>query len=219
MTVQEKLKYLNATQMPDGPYDIQTSPFVDYPVLQADAMFVKSQYEVAKAQLEKELAKGKETGAGASAAKAATAAAAAAGAPTDDGKKKSESVKKGEQSISALASQLAKPATAAAAAAAISAKSNVPSDVIFTGERGRLDALSSIRYKTYGLTGMDADKVKALRNLEVYVSRNTTFDTNGAKYAQDAATILESVKANFGIAGPNSVEGLKWLKWFRARLS
>lgn len=219
LTIQEKLKYLSATQMPDGPYDIQTSPFVDYPVLQADSMFVKSQYEVAKAQLEKELAKGKETGAGSGAAKAATAvaAAASAGAPEDGGKKKSESVKKGEQSISALASQLAKPATAAAAAAAISAKSNVPSDVIFTGERGRLDALSSIRYKTYGLTGMDADKVKALRNLEVYVSRNTTFDTNGAKYAQDAATILESVKANFGIAGPNSVEGLKWLKWFRAR--
>lgn len=216
LTAAEKLKYLNATQVSDSFYEELISPFADHDVLKTDARAVKAQFEVAKAELEKESKKDQDAAKSGGAMGALKSAVMGAAAAVGLAPKPVEN-KAGDDKAASLVSKLNKPATAVAAGAAISAKSNVPADSIFTGERGRLDALSTIRYKTYGLTKLDSDKVRALRALEVYVARNTTYDTNGAKYSQDAVAILDEVKASFGISGPSSPKGLNWIKWFRAR--
>jgi hypothetical protein len=99
----------------------------------------------------------------------------------------------------------------------VSAQSTLSADYLFTGDKGQMDALTVIRFKTYGLMAMDAEKVKALRYLEVYVARKTNFSKDGAEYAQDVEALLEDVKVYFGISGARSPRGYKWITWFRSR--
>lgn len=215
---EEKLKYLGATELPGGPYDIYTSPFKDLERLGADSRAVQAQIEIARTQIQKDIKDTTKPGTAAAAAAAGGAAAlAASGKDGVSGGEKGAKDKAAAAGIAALASDLNKPATMVEAGAKVAAQSSISADYLFTGEKGQMDALTVIRYKTYGLTTMDADKVKALRYLEVYVARNTSFEKDGAKYAADVETLLENVKAQFGISGARSPKGYNWIKWFRAR--
>lgn len=211
LSAQDKVKYLNAASMPSGPYGALTSPFADLKRLVSDSYMVSSQLELARATLEKEAkASPAKTAVTAGAAAAATGALAST-APASDASN--------PQGLSTSLRDLEKGsiATVAEGGARMTVQSDLPSDYLFTGRSGQVEALSAIRYKAYGLTAMDADKIRALRYLELYVQKNLTFTGNQVNFDNDAEQILERVKGQFGISGARSPLGLLWLKWFRAR--
>ncbi len=216
---EEKLRYLGAVELPNGPYDRMISPFKDLERLVSDGRAVQAQIEIARTEIEKDAKNGKAgTTTAAAAATAGTAAAQLAKGDAADATAKADgSGAVAAAGLAGLAADLNKPATTMDAGAKVTAQSSVSADYLFTGDKGQLDALTTIRYKTYGLTTMDAEKVRALRYLEVYVERNTQFDKDGARYAQDVETLLEVVKVHFGISGARSPRGYKWITWFRAR--
>jgi len=233
LTAQEKLDYLAASSMPNGPYDYMASPFTDQKNLTVASDGVKSAIDIAQDQLKKDLA----NEAANPKTKAAVAPAAAVGAAAT-GKAAATSLTAGAKSAVGTAAAAAgvSPAEAAAAKAAsdlggtvptdatnkdagvnLIAGNTVPSDYLFTGQTGRIDALSSIRYKTYGLVEMDVDKIKNIRYLEMNVMKVLKINKDGATYDEDIEALLNQVKGTFGITGPHSPEGLAWMKWFRNR--
>lgn len=233
LTAQEKTDYLAATSMPGGPYDYLASPFADQKNLAVASDGVKSAIDIAQDQLKKDLANEKAN----PKTKAAVAPAAAVGAAAT-GKAAASSLTAGAKSAMGTAAGAAavSPADAAAAKAAsdlggtvptestnkeagvnLIAGNTVPSDYLFTGQTGRIDALSSIRYKTYGLVEMDVDKIKQIRYLEMNVMKVLKIGKDGATYDEDIEALLNQVKGVFGITGPHSPEGLAWMKWFRNR--
>lgn len=223
METADKQKFLDATSLPDGPYAFRTSPFKDQPQgLVVDAAGVRNAVDVAKTKLEKEALEGKGS------KKVATAAGVAGATALATQGRPGEAQKLGPDG---------KPLVGAAAAAAgmratqlsgtdvptsvdkgipISANGNV-ADYLFTGQEGRLDALTSVRMKAYGLEEMDASKVRALRRLEVFVNKNIRFDKNGAYWDDDAEVLLENVKTAYGISGSRSPRGYDWMEWFKFR--
>lgn len=216
LSPEEKLRYLGATELPSANYDIFTSPFKDLERLSSDGKTVNAQIEIARAQIEKEI---KDNGK----PKPLTATSITS---LSDNSKGLDSFGKSSKEIagnsavlglSSLVNGLNKQATINDASLKITAQSSISADYLFTGEKGQMDALTVIRYKTYGLLTMDSEKVKALRYLEVYVARNTVFNKDGAQYVQDVAALLEHVKAYFGISGASSPRGHKWITWFRTR--
>jgi hypothetical protein len=211
LTPQEKLKYLNATELPGANYDLHTSPFQDLERLISDSRAVQAQIEIARATIEKEVKTGKDS--------KVEAAAAATALSTGITNKESISRLKGSGTLglSSVLTGLNKPETIKDASNKVTAQSSLSADYLFTGDRGQMDALTVIRFKAYGLPVMDTDKVKALRYLEVYVARNTNFSKDGAQYSQDIETLLEDVKVHFGISGARSPRGHKWVTWFRSR--
>lgn len=211
---EEKLRYLGATELPGAEYDRYTSPFKDLDRLPSDRQAVEAQIEVAREILKKEVKDG--TGKKIAAGAAAVSMAATAGASTD-GTGAAVSATAAAASVGGLVAELNKPVTQVDASTKLDAQSNISANYLFTGESGQMDALTVIRYKTYGLSTMDAEKVKALRFLEVYTARNTRFAKDGASYSQEVEILLENVKVQFGISGAASPRGSRWIKWFRAR--
>lgn len=214
LTSEEKLKYLGATELPGANYDLQTSPFKDLERLISDAQAVQAQIEIARTILEKEVKNNSKN-------KTTTIATVTAvtGSVNDKNSNAKSTVSKSANvlGLSSLLGNLNKPETVKDSVNNVSAQSNVSADYLFTGDKGQMDALTVIRFKTYGLMEMDAEKVKALRYLEVYVARNTKFSNDKAEYSQDIETLLEDVRAYFGISGARSPRGYKWITWFRAR--
>lgn len=229
LTAQEKLNYLAGTSMPNGPFDYMASPFADLDNLTVGSDGVRSAIDIAQDQLKKDAAK--------EATKpkvaAAAAAAGAANAPTN-GKAGATSLTAGAKSAMGTGAATAADAAAAKAAADLGgtvpteattnaagvnliATNSVPSDFLFTGQTGRIDALSTIRFKTYGLIEMDVDKIKNLRFLEMNVLKVLKIGKDGATYEEDIEALLQQVKGTFGITGPHSPQGLAWMRWFRNR--
>jgi hypothetical protein len=216
----DALAYLNATAMPNGPYDNTTSPFDDLKYLMATGDTVASMVRIARDTIQKLMTdkpddkvgetsaidKSKVAGAAAMAAAATSKAQASAKAEGDD------------------QSSIPKPPPAANAAAGngnagtVSASASMaPADFIYTGGN-RLDALTSIRYKCYGLVDMDREKVNALVKLEEYLTPQLTF--NGAKKAAwngNPDKVLDACKAHFGVPEARGSEGYAWSSWFTQR--
>jgi hypothetical protein len=232
LTAVQKTAYLAATSMPNGPFDNMVSPFADLPSLAVGSDGVKSAIDIAQDQLKKDTLL--EAGKSKTAALPAAAAVGAAGT----GAVGAASLAKGAKSAVGVAAGAASqnPGEAAAAKAAASlggevptegtnngagvnliAKNTAPADYLFTGQSGRIDALTSIRFKTYGLVEMDVDKIKNIRMLEMNVGKVIKIGKDGATYEEDIELLLQQVKGTFGITGPNSPEGLAWMKWFRNR--
>jgi hypothetical protein len=219
LTPQEKLNYLGATELPGANYSLTTSPFVDLERLSSDSRAVQAQIEIARTTIQQEVKTG-------STSKNTVATATAMATLSASGLNKDGSVNNNNQlntsnakslGLSSLVNGLNKRETIKDASNSISAQSTLSSDYLFTGDKGQMDALTVIRFKAYGLITMDAEKVKALRYLEVYVARRTNFSKDGAEYAQDVEALLEDVKVYFGISGARSPRGYKWITWFRSR--
>lgn len=222
---EEKLKYLDASAMPGGPYDFMDTPFPDMKSLSVGESGVKAAVEIARADIQKEVT-GSKT---ATAAKAVGAAATGAAALATTKSKDSTNVATGNVAPTGAnqgPSQALKDAVGAGAAGAetvkdaslnISGRNSVPADYLFTGQKGIIDALSSVRFKAYGLVEMDMSKVKDLAFLETQVAKGVTFDKDGAMYDEDIRDLLARVKIKFGIVGPESPEGREWINWFRCR--
>lgn len=222
----EKLKYLDGTnKISVGVYSVPTSPYPDLKVLPVDANGVSAAVQVARTVVEKEIKeKGTDkskiaTGATVAAAAGATSASVSGNTVTASAGGVSASVSDDGSAdmtkLSAIAGSSV--ATISDAGIKISASSTVPSDFIFTGQSGRMDALTSIRYKAYGLVEMDLDKVRSLRALENFVASGLRFDKAGANFDSDVEAVLDRLKAYYGITGARSPRGYDWMVWFKSR--
>ncbi|MBM6698705.1 hypothetical protein H5976_08645, partial [Streptococcus alactolyticus] len=61
--------------------------------------------------------------------------------------------------------------------------------------KGQLDALTALRFRTYGLVNMDEDKVKSLVEVEAATLASVRFNKKEVSFIDDAERILELVKA------------------------
>jgi hypothetical protein len=214
LTPQEKLNYLGAIELPGANYNLSTSPFTDLERLSSDSRAVQAQIEIARTTIQKEV---RDNNVGKNTA-VVTATAMTTNSINKDGISSGKLADSSKAlGLSSLINGLNKRETIKDAGNNITAQSSVSADYLFTGDKGQMDALTVIRFKTYGLTTMEADKVKAFRYLEVYVARRTNFSKDGAQYGQDVEALLEDVKAYFGISGARSPRGYKWITWFRSR--
>ena len=100
--------------------------------------------------------------------------------------------------------------------ATISVRVEVPAQVLQT-DPNRLDALTCIRYKTYGLSSMMLDKVQQLMALEALCSKYLLNNSKGVTFSAGAEEILVQATSFFGkhnVAGQASTE---WKFWFNER--
>lgn len=82
----------------------------------------------------------------------------------------------------------------------------------------KLDALSCIRFKTYGLKEMNISKVKALLQLENVVQKDIKVGSDKlASWSGNIQKTLSVVGASFGIDDPRTNGGYSWLSWFNNR--
>lgn len=223
LKAEDKIKFLNAAAMPNGPYDRLDSPFADMKQLSVSSSGVAAAVELARDQLSKDLKEGK----GKDAAKAAGVATAGAAAvklkdPTAPGNGEDSAVRpKFLTDADALKAAAGVGAAGAVAdsgtSVSVGGKGNVPADFIFTGQKGQIDSFTAIRLKAYGLVEMDVAKIRDLMWLEQRISKMVTFNKDGAVYDEDVQDLLAIVGPKFGIPGPQSQEGLDWIHWFRSR--
>lgn len=83
---------------------------------------------------------------------------------------------------------------------------------------GRLDAVSCVRFKTYGLKALDIDKVRALQGLERDVLAAISYGGDGkAQFNDDGEKYLHSRAAAFGVGLGDQQAVLDWLVWFSNR--
>lgn len=80
-----------------------------------------------------------------------------------------------------------------------------------------LDALTSIRYKAYGLTHMTADKARTFSALEMLLSDYLGPDTESTKLSISLDNIQKVVGEVFGIPTMNGEHATRWKVWFNGR--
>lgn len=223
---EDKVKFLNAAAMPNGPYDQLESPFADMKQLSVSSSGVQAAVELARDELNKELKDKK----GTDAAKAAGVVTTGAAALSANAKKDPTNVANGQDSgvrpqgpdntnamKAAAGVGAAGMETNSSSGISVAGKGSVPGDFIFTGQKGQIDAFTAVRLKAYGMLEMEVAKIRDLMWLEQRISKMVTFNKDGAVYDEDIQDLLAIVGPKFGIPGPQSQEGLDWISWFRSR--
>lgn len=86
------------------------------------------------------------------------------------------------------------------------------------GLGGRVTALQAIRYKTYGLVKLDADRVDALYFLENNVLEDVTYNAdNVAALDKSANFYWPKLATKFGLSMGDDDAKAKWTNWFDKR--
>lgn len=98
----------------------------------------------------------------------------------------------------------------------LSSTVNIPTDLTMVVETN-VDALSAIRYKSYGLKKLESDKIRALINLENNINKNLDYSNTDVTWNGDVKNLCSDVGGLFGIADPESEQGAEWSKWFMKR--
>lgn len=82
----------------------------------------------------------------------------------------------------------------------------------------RLDAMTCVRLKAYGLVTLETDHVKAILALENAVAERLTYDSKGlATFKEGAEVYLRSMGSSFGIVSGNEDDVIAWISWFTNR--
>lgn len=84
-------------------------------------------------------------------------------------------------------------------------------------DSNRLDALTSIRMKAYGLTEMSVDKVRILGALERTVVDFLTPGTDNIRLKAESTKIVEEAGAAFGLQATRGSRAEQWKTWFNGR--
>lgn len=92
----------------------------------------------------------------------------------------------------------------------------VPTNVLLN-DPTRLDALTCIRYKTYGLRTMVADKVQSLMGLEAIAVKHVMISKEGATFNANADAILLRCGSVFGKSNTSGRQAIEWKNWFSQR--
>lgn len=93
---------------------------------------------------------------------------------------------------------------------------DVPKNVLLN-DPTRLDALTCIRYKTYGLKTMVADKVQSLMALEAIAAKHVAITKEGAQFNAKSEEILLKAAPIFGKVNTSGRQAQDWKSWFTAR--
>lgn len=224
LTPQEKQKYFSFAKFPNGPYGVTISPFPELAQLTAGKAVVDVAVAKAQAEIDKEL-KEKKTDvakvAGAAAGGAAVGAVAKAvstpgkalvpPAPKTLAQQLEQQAGKGVGDYSKIDNQGMK---ALGGTIAITG-SYIPMVGV---SNGKVDALSAIRFKTYGLKELEVAKIRALSTLENGMVGKIKY--NAKKVAMWMGSTQEMVNQfapAFGIDIMDPIESGMWSRWFASR--
>lgn len=218
--------YVKGVQMPDGPYSQATSPFPDQKSLSAGPYEAKAAFDALNAEIEKMPAAGPDDAPktpGAALAAGATAAAGAAGASTVAGST-------GNGSSGATPAVPTVPGSALSSLvkqtqSKVGDDSNgqgvvtVSADELLASAFGSdsIDPITAIRFKTYGLNEMAADKVRALYQLEAYIGKDLKFKNTTASWTGAIDKAILAMGPSFGVEGVANTNAYNWITWFNIR--
>ena len=215
----EQKKFLQQARFSEGPYNYMVSPFPDLPKLTADGNVVKSiatnlQSVVDAAALKQS---GKAAPAATPVEKAKVAAVATAGMAAAASGVPKPPVAKPAASVTAQPTTLTTPANIGATVGMAVISVAIPNaEAAPLG--AKMDAVTAVRMKAYGLVLMDADKVSALRTLEKEVQRNVSFSKDGRadwKGSIDATAL--AMAGHFGVDINVPEQRTIWVRWFQQR--
>lgn len=210
-------------------YDQMASPFLGDP-LTAGAKEVQARYQVAMANEKGTLAK--VGGAIASTIKAAGSLLKKAGAGIM-GAFKSPLARKVMSGLAAAGAAVASGLGLNVAAGAIESLMNKTGDgkpkpklglkktgnlPKFSFLGGTMQALTAVRYKTYGLTDMDTTQVKAMFLLEQDVFQKIQYKGGvTASFNDDASYYFNQYAGYFGVSPSDDAAKVRWYAWFSKR--
>jgi hypothetical protein len=205
-----KRQYVTMAKYLEGPYDVFTAPFKNMKSLYAGKAEVANYVE----KLEKDLAKDTKEGKDATKSSGLTADKAAIAGAT---------------SLTAAAALTRQPDIAKAvgngsnpmqAPAVTGSMSTVAGGFAGFARKtgGKIDGLTAIRFKAYGLSELVTEKVRALDGLEEAVLKYISFGSGGvATWKGDPEAVLASLGSSFGVEGVANNNAYTWLGWFHMR--
>ena len=218
----EKQTFLNMAKFLEGPYSVSYSPFASKEVLKAGYPEVKTAIDLATASIEAELKNKPATGA----EQIAQAAALGKGVASMSEMKSAETERLGKDKIAASERDARSKAMqnnrmliggGMGAGGLIAIKGEALPKSRIAG--GRIDALTCVRYKTYGLKEMELPRVRAIDSLEESLEKDLDFGGDGlAIWKGDPKAVLATQGGSFGIDGISNSKAYDWLVWFNHRL-
>lgn len=223
LSAAEKKQYLDGIKMPAGPYNTMISPFSGESSVSADAATVKSVMDDASAKIDKDAKDGKDKKpedktaqagmAAASKVGGAAVAAAAGGVAASEAVKGINDAAKGP----GAGSNVLNKAVAGVAAATGTMAGIAAGQAIKAASNGQVGAMDAIRFKTYGLMDLDADKVRSLRQLEDLVQADVKINNKQATWDGDSSDLVAKIAPQFGFSGNRNNRAYDWLAWFNKR--
>lgn len=93
---------------------------------------------------------------------------------------------------------------------------NTPKELLQV-DNSRLDALTTIRYKAYGLTYMTADKARTLSALEQFMADQLIGDVDHPKLTMSTDKALAISGSVFGVPNGSGEHAERWRTWFNGR--
>lgn len=213
------VSFVNGVQLGDNAknFDVMIGPFADEELTQNNSD-VEDAWKTALEFYKKKALENpapKETVLTGAEGAAATAAAVAAAKGTGGVAPKKEEA----QQNTALASYAGRSAGAAALMARNKLEKGKALGPAVDPSRTALDTAYTVRYKVYGLTEMDVDKVRALMALEAFLWDGVKYDGEKVAFTtDDSEKIYPQVSASFGLApaGDDTQKGT-WFTWYRFR--
>lgn len=213
----DKLKYLDVAKYPGGPYDNRSNPFANGKDLPMGAKDVST---YAQNLIDKLKKSGDNAG----------AALNAKGKPVSNtvdtvsllnqgtGRNPSLSLEnsKSQYSIIRDYSDKQHQTVVSNTGSVMTVKGSYHAGQMLEGTK--LDVLTSVRYKTYGLKTMELTKVKALMQLEAIIEADVTIDSKGiAQWKGAPPAVLSQVSGAFGVSGSSGGPVGQWYTWFNQR--
>lgn len=224
LSVELKLTYINATKFAsDGssPYLSEVSPFGKGSKLSAGLAEIQAAEQEAIAKVKAELDKTKGPGAG----KLAEEAADPTSKPAGEGTFEAEALAPLAMTRSGAVDKqaVAKAATDASKitnnSPALASLALVGGDIdVSVYARDKVDAVTAVRYRAYGLTAMDYEKVNNLDTLEQAAAKDISYNNNRiAVFNGSAEAYAKQYSGRFGVSVSNTQGYADWLVWFRSR--
>jgi hypothetical protein len=208
----ELKKYFGLAKFTEGPYDLLASPFPNLKFLDMNSSKVAAVGQAVEAELAKQpLDKKDSTGLSTNVAPA-TAGATVAGAAAVNASNSQPAGDLGKTT----ANLLSKQDTASVSGLSLSVGATFQG--WSTPSNGELDALSAVRFKTYGLGEMVSEKVRALQLLESVVEKNVSYSGKGvAMWTGNVTTTVLTAGGAFGVSGSANNGAYDWQAWFKTR--
>lgn len=222
MSLDDKLKYLDVAKFPGGPYDVMVSPFAGENSLVSGSKEVSAYAEQLITKLKKD-SKSKPGAVGrdgkpldAGVALSTTAALSTAMRLRDPNSPYGPKVDNARYTVLSDMDTKTGQTAVNTSGSVITVTGTFKAGQMLEGTR--LDVLTSVRFKTYGLRTMEMGKVKALMQLEFLVQQGVSIDPKGqAQWKGSVKDTLSSVSAMFGFSNNTSPQIAQWLTWFHQR--
>lgn len=187
---EEKLKYVEATKFPSGPYNVTTIPVLSGDVTAANAADVSAAVQAAIDSLG--VKQGRVTQSSAIQAKT---------------NKQNEDTRNGKLNYDNNKDADKLPGRSISGSSSIASAPSL----------NTVSAFDTIRYKTYGLKELDKSRVLSLVMLESFALKKLVYKGDTAEFEGNPVELLDKTSAYFGIADLFGEKASVWVKWFRDR--